>query len=389
MPPSMHFVAAVLVAAGRCSPHSGFLPPTAGCKRRRATISSTAVLPQGLVGIVFSPSFPYRLCHTVGAFFVTTAFVVLGVGAYTVRAASRCGRARDAAARLVVPGIFVPLQIVLGDQHGAQHARLSARQARGDRGPLGRRARRSRFAIGWPDPERRAQPRRVAIPDLGSLYLTHSWDGAVKGLKDFPADERPPVAIVYFAFRIMVGVALLMLLRSSLAFGCCASGGSTIRVVSSIVPARDLSWLYRRDRGMDHDRGRTPALDGLRLVAHGRLSLAFAHRRRRADIAPAVCGGLSPHLSRRVRAMLRLVWKGPASDEPERLCSRRPRESAHRRVADGNIGERRHDARRSASSRSGRHSRRSASSLCRARWLRSRRRHALQFRADARTPAIC
>ena len=52
---------------------------------------------------------------------------------------------------------------------------------------------------------------RLRSPELGSLYLTHSWDGEVKGLKDFPADQRPPVPVVYFAFRIIVGVAVLML----------------------------------------------------------------------------------------------------------------------------------------------------------------------------------
>jgi cytochrome d ubiquinol oxidase subunit I len=66
--------------------------------------------------------------------------------------------------------------------------------------------------IGWPDQKAERNLGEIAIPTLGSLYLTHSWDGEVKGLKDFPADERPPVAIVYFAFRIMVGIALLMLL---------------------------------------------------------------------------------------------------------------------------------------------------------------------------------
>ena len=65
--------------------------------------------------------------------------------------------------------------------------------------------------IGWPDQKEERNIAEIAIPKLGSLYLTHSWDGAVKGLKDFPADRRPPVAVVYFAFRIMVGIALLML----------------------------------------------------------------------------------------------------------------------------------------------------------------------------------
>jgi cytochrome bd ubiquinol oxidase subunit I len=90
--------------------------------------------------------------------------------------------------------------------------------------------------IGWPDDAAERNLGEVAIPRLGSLYLTHSWDGEVKGLKDFPADQRPPVPVVYFAFRIMVGVAVLMLTvvvmglvlmkRGTLAPGICAYSSS-------------------------------------------------------------------------------------------------------------------------------------------------------------------
>jgi cytochrome d ubiquinol oxidase subunit I len=65
--------------------------------------------------------------------------------------------------------------------------------------------------LGWPDEQGERNIAEIAIPKLGSLYLTHSWDGEVKGLKDFPRDERPPVAVVYFAFRLMVGLSILML----------------------------------------------------------------------------------------------------------------------------------------------------------------------------------
>jgi cytochrome bd ubiquinol oxidase subunit I len=107
--------------------------------------------------------------------------------------------------------IFVPLQLVLGDQHGLntleyQPAKLAAIEGLWD-GGRGVPA----SIIGWPDQAAERNLDEIAIPKLGSLYLTHSWDGEVKGLKDFPADQRPPVAIVYFAFRIMVGIGVLML----------------------------------------------------------------------------------------------------------------------------------------------------------------------------------
>jgi cytochrome d ubiquinol oxidase subunit I len=107
--------------------------------------------------------------------------------------------------------IFVPAQIVLGDLHGLntlehQPAKLAAIEGLWD-GGRGVPA----SIIGWPDQAAERNVAEIAIPKLGSLYLTHSWDGEVKGLKDFPPDQRAPVAIVYFAFRIMVGIALVML----------------------------------------------------------------------------------------------------------------------------------------------------------------------------------
>jgi cytochrome d ubiquinol oxidase subunit I len=100
---------------------------------------------------------------------------------------------------------------VLGDLHGLntlahQPAKLAAIEGLWD-GGRGVPA----SIIGWPDEAAETNRLEIAIPRLGSLYLTHSWDGAVQGLRDFPADQRPPVTIVYFSFRIMVGIALVML----------------------------------------------------------------------------------------------------------------------------------------------------------------------------------
>jgi cytochrome d ubiquinol oxidase subunit I len=149
--------------------------------------------------------------HTVSAFYVTTAFVVLGVGAYTVRRGRSPVEGR-VMLRLALwfLAIFVPVQIVLGDMHGLntlehQPAKLAAIEGLWD-GGRGVPA----SIIGWPDQAAERNIAEIAIPRVGSLYLTHSWNGEVKGLKDFPPDQRPPVAIVYFAFRIMVGIALLM-----------------------------------------------------------------------------------------------------------------------------------------------------------------------------------
>ncbi len=169
--------------------------------------------PLDMLSVVFTPSFPYRLTHTVVAFLITTAFVILGVAASYLR---RQRHVEESKVMLKMSLVFltfmVPIQILLGDLHGVntlhhQPAKLAAMEGlweTRDRVPM------SIFAI--PDQEAETNHYEIAIPLLGSLYLTHSLNDEVQGLKAFPPEDRPPVAIVYFAFRIMVGIGLLMLL---------------------------------------------------------------------------------------------------------------------------------------------------------------------------------
>jgi cytochrome bd ubiquinol oxidase subunit I len=213
VPPFVHFIAAVLVAVGTLSSSFWIIATNSWMQTPVGyEFIDGRYFPKDWFDIVFSPSFPYRLAHTVSAFYVTTAFVVLGVGAYTVRRGQSIAEGR-VMLRLALwfLAIFVPLQILLGDAHGLntlehQPAKLAAIEGLWD-GGSGVAA----SIIGIPDQKAERNLDEIAIPKLGSLYLTHSWNGAVKGLKDFPADQRPPVAIVYFAFRIMVGIGLLML----------------------------------------------------------------------------------------------------------------------------------------------------------------------------------
>jgi cytochrome d ubiquinol oxidase subunit I len=168
--------------------------------------------PKDWLAVVFSPSFPYRLGHVVVGFFVTTGFVVVGVAAYLIRK----GRSVDEGRVMLsmtfwLLTVLVPLQIVLGDQHGLntrehQPAKLAAIEARWD---TGRGVPLTLFAI--PDAANEANRFAIDVPRLGSLILTHSLDGEVQGLKSFKPEDRPPVAIPFFAFRIMVGVGTLML----------------------------------------------------------------------------------------------------------------------------------------------------------------------------------
>jgi cytochrome d ubiquinol oxidase subunit I len=226
VPPLMHFVAAVLVAGGTLLSSFWILATNSWMQTPVGyEVIDGRYFPKDWFAIVFNPSLPYRLMHTVSAFYVTTAFVVLAVGAYTVRRGQWIAEGRMML-RLALwfLAIFVPLQIFLGDQHGLntlehQPAKLAAIEGLWD-GGRGVPA----SIIGWPDQAAERNLAEIAIPRVGSLYLTHSWDGEVKGLKDFPADQRAPVAIVYFAFRIMVGIGLLMLAIVAIGLLLMASG---------------------------------------------------------------------------------------------------------------------------------------------------------------------
>ncbi len=162
--------------------------------------------------IIFNPSFPYRLAHTVVGFYVTTAFVVVAVGAWLIRRGNFPAEGKlMVSMTLWLLTVLVPLQILLGDMHGLntlehQPAKLAAIEAHWNReahAPL------TLFAI--PDQQNETNHFAIEVPELGSLILTHSFAGEVPGLKELPRDQRAPVAIPFFAFRIMVGLGVLML----------------------------------------------------------------------------------------------------------------------------------------------------------------------------------
>jgi cytochrome bd ubiquinol oxidase subunit I len=321
VPPAMHFVAALLVAAGTLASSFWILATNSWMQTPVGhEIVDGRFFPKDWLEIVFNPSFPYRLSHTVSAFFVTTAFVVLGVGAYTLRRGHAIPHGR-LMLRLALwfLAIFVPVQVVLGDLHGLntlayQPAKLAAIEGLWE-GGHGVAA----SIVAWPDQAAERNIGEIAIPRLGSLYLTHSWDGAVQGLKDFPADQRPPVAIVYFTFRIMVGIALLMLAVVAAGFVLMGRG------------ALDRTGWYLRLCQFTSCLGFIAVIAGWTTTEVGRQPWTVYGLLRTADsVSPSLAGSdvaLSLLLYVAVYlviypvglfTMLRIVWRGPlAADAPE------------------------------------------------------------------------
>jgi cytochrome d ubiquinol oxidase subunit I len=163
--------------------------------------------------VLFNPSMPYRLTHMLIASGLTAAFLIAGVSAYRWL---RGDRGADVLAAMrtgtYLGAILIPLQILVGDLHGLntlehQPAKIAAMEGlwKTERGAAA-------VLFGFPDEQRRTTHFEIAIPKLASLYLVHSWEGEVKGLDAF--ERHPPVAPVFYAFRVMVGVGVLMLLVS-------------------------------------------------------------------------------------------------------------------------------------------------------------------------------
>ncbi len=162
--------------------------------------------------IIFNPSFPYRLAHMLNAAYLTTAVVVLAVGARYLLANRHPEESRTML-RMAVGMIAVtaPLQLFIGDMHGLntlkhQPAKVAAMEGHWDGSKPG-----SLVLFGIPDEKARKNHFEIALPNVGSLILTHSWDGKYPGLTSFPESDWPPVANVFWAFRIMVGIGMLLI----------------------------------------------------------------------------------------------------------------------------------------------------------------------------------
>jgi cytochrome d ubiquinol oxidase subunit I len=165
--------------------------------------------------VIFNPSFPVRLAHMVLAAFITTCFVVGGVSAiYLLKDRHREGATLMLKLATAFAAITVPLQIFVGDLHGLvvhehQPVKLAAIEGHWE---TRRGAPLILFAV--PDQENETNHYEVSIPKLGSLIITHTLDGEIRGLKEVDREQRPPVAPVFFAFRVMVGIGVLMLLTT-------------------------------------------------------------------------------------------------------------------------------------------------------------------------------
>jgi cytochrome d ubiquinol oxidase subunit I len=230
VPPWLHAVSAVAVAVGTAISAFWILAANSWMQTPAGhEVRDGIAYPVDWLAVIFNPSFSYRLAHMVTAAYLTTAFVVLAVGARLTLAQRHPEEARTMlrmAIGLIV--VLAPLQLFIGDQHGLntlahQPIKIAAMEAHWDGTTPG-----ALVLFAWPDEKAQTNLFELSIPHGASLVLRHDPNGLFPGLTSVPPADRPPVAAPFFAFRIMVGIGLLM-------------------IAAGLVGA----WLWWRDRLFD------------------------------------------------------------------------------------------------------------------------------------------
>jgi cytochrome bd ubiquinol oxidase subunit I len=161
--------------------------------------------------VIFNPSFPYRFVHKLLASALTASFLIAGLSAWQLlRRTANAGTPRALRAAVIAAAVAIPLQIVAGDLHGLntlehQPAKVAALEA------IWHTEKSAALTLfGWPNEKTRSTDYAIQVPKLASLILAHDADAEIKGLNEFP-NAHPPVAPVFWSFRVMVGMGLVML----------------------------------------------------------------------------------------------------------------------------------------------------------------------------------
>ena len=210
----LHFAATLAVAVGTCISAFWILAANSWMQTPQGYAINAAgqFVPDSWLEIIFNPSFPYRLVHTVLAAYLTTALAVGGVAAWHHLKGRKTPEVKTMFSMAMwMAALVAPVQIFAGDQHGLnthhyQPVKIMALEGHFQSYPEGAPL----YLFGWPDQETQTVRFPIAIPHLGSLLLEHDWNAPMRGLDAVPREDQPPAAIIFWSFRIMVGLGFLM-----------------------------------------------------------------------------------------------------------------------------------------------------------------------------------
>jgi cytochrome d ubiquinol oxidase subunit I len=214
--PGLHFLSSAMVALGTLISATWILASNSWMQTPQGyEIVNGRVVPVDWLAVILNPSFPFRLLHMSVAAFLATALFVGASGAWHLLKGNDTPAVRKMMSMAMWMVLFVaPVQAVIGDAHGLntlqhQPAKLAAIEGHwentGNEGtPL--------ILFGWPDMKREQTRFKIEVPRLGGLILAHDWNGTIPGLKEFKPEDRPNSTVVFWTFRVMVGLGMLMIL---------------------------------------------------------------------------------------------------------------------------------------------------------------------------------
>ncbi|EMH1103779.1 TPA: cytochrome ubiquinol oxidase subunit I [Proteus mirabilis] len=212
----LHFFATCMVALGTLMSTFWILASNSWMQTPQGfEIVNNQVVPVDWLAVIFNPSFPYRLAHMGVAAFLASAFFIAASASWHLLKGNKTSAMKKMLSMSIwIILILAPIQALIGDMHGLntlkhQPAKIAAIEGHwqnnpGEATPL--------ILFGIPDMDEEKTKYALQIPYLGSLILTHSLDKQVPALKEFPKDDRPNSLIVFWSFRIMVGLGMLMIL---------------------------------------------------------------------------------------------------------------------------------------------------------------------------------
>lgn len=225
--------------------------------------------------IIFNPSMPYRLTHMLLASTLTAAFLVAGLSAYQwIRGDKRPAVMAAMKTGVYTSAIVILLQILAGDMHGINTLKNQPQKVAAMEGIWETESGADLLLFALPNEDERTNHYEIKIPNLASLILTHSRDGEIIGLNDF--QHHPPVAPLFFGFRLMVGIAILMLLISWLAAYQIKRNGEPKRYLAHLLVMMTFSgWIATVSGWYVTEIGRQPWLvDGLLMTKDAASAIA-------------------------------------------------------------------------------------------------------------------
>ncbi len=213
--PRVHMIAATVVAVGTTISAFWILALNSWMQtpQGHSVDAAGVVHVESWLAVIFNPSFPYRFTHKILASVLTVAFLLIGLSAWQVlKRTANAATAKVMKTGLVLAAVAIVLQMLAGDLHGLNTLKYQPAKIAAVEGVWHTEKPVPLTLFGWPNEAAQRTDYAVKVPYLGSLILTHTMDGEIKGLSEFT--DKPPVAPLFFGFRIMVGVGVLMLLAS-------------------------------------------------------------------------------------------------------------------------------------------------------------------------------